>query len=116
MKIAIVGSRDFPNKKKVETYVSMLNTRYPGGVTVVSGGAKGVDTWAEKAAKLAGIPTQIIPAEWDKYGKSAGFLRNGLIVEEAERVVAFWDGDSRGTLDTIRKATKAGKPVEIYGP
>ena len=112
MNIAVVGSRGYPSREKVVNYVLAL----PAGTMVISGGAVGVDSWAEEAAKKAGLSTHILPAEWSKYGKVAGFMRNGQIVALSAKVVAFWDGESRGTLDTIKKAVKSGKPVEIYGP
>lgn len=112
MRVAIVGSRGFPALTQVSKYVHALSP----GTEVVSGGAKGVDETAAKAALACGLTlTEYLP-EWDKYGKKAGFIRNGLIVGDADKVVAFWDGESRGTLNTIKKAVKAGKPVEIYGP
>lgn len=52
-------------------------------------------------------------AEWLKLGKGAGMVRNKLIVRDAEKVVAFWDGESPGTRSTVEMARKAGKPVEI---
>jgi hypothetical protein len=83
---------------------------------LISGGAPGPDRIAEEVAKGRGIKTTIFPAEWDKLGKQAGFLRNAIIIKEASFVVAFWDGKSRGTLDTIKKAVSAGKQVHVYGP
>jgi nucleoside 2-deoxyribosyltransferase len=80
---------------------------------VVSGGARGVDLEAEGAARARGLAVQIFPADWDKYGKRAGFLRNQQIVDAADTVVAFHDGVSRGTLHTIGLAKAAGKPVRI---
>ncbi|KKL45313.1 hypothetical protein LCGC14_2356910, partial [marine sediment metagenome] len=50
-------------------------------------------------------------AEWDKYGKSAGFLRNQTIIDNCDMVVAFWDGKSKGTADTINKAKRSKKPI-----
>ena len=112
MYVAIVGSRDFPDRKMVEDFVWQL----PFDTVVVSGGARGVDDWAARAAFNRGLKTHIINAEWDKYGKSAGFRRNELIVAAAQVVVAFWDGKSRGTANTIELARKAGKPVDIRMP
>lgn len=111
MKIAIVGSRDFPNMQLVIDYVKGL----PPGTIVVSGGARGVDRTAAVTAHEAGLVVVEYRADWTK-GKGAGFERNRLIVAQADRVVAFWDGQSRGTLDTIEKARKAGKPVQVATP
>lgn len=109
MKIAIVGSRKFQSPQLVYSYVSNLEN----GSIIVSGGATGVDTWAEVAAELNGFEVIVFKPEWDKYGKSAGFFRNELIVKECDRLVAFWDGVSKGTKHSIGLAEKAGKPVEV---
>jgi hypothetical protein len=58
----------------------------------------------------------VFPADWDKHGKAAGFLRNTTIIENADWVVAFWDGTSRGTSDSIKKAHAAGKPISVFSP
>jgi predicted Rossmann fold nucleotide-binding protein DprA/Smf involved in DNA uptake len=109
MKVAIVGSRDYPSLWEVWLYVASL----PAGTVVVSGGARGVDTQAEYAAKECGMGVEIYPAEWGKYGRSAGMMRNQTIVDAADRVVAFWDGKSSGTASTIALARRARKDVEI---
>lgn len=114
-KVAIVGSRGWVDKDAVIDYIWRLE---PDSL-VVSGGAKGVDSFAEEGVRIRWMHRhdvrllELLP-EWDKYGKSAGFRRNAEIVAEADRVVAFWDGASKGTASTIRLARKAGKPVEVY--
>lgn len=108
MKIGIVGSRDFPCLDLVVAYVKSL----PSDTVVVSGGARGVDGAAANAARDAGLVVVEYLPDWSK-GRQAGLERNTLIVEQSDRVVAFWDGKSRGTLDTIRKANRAGKPGDV---
>ena len=112
MRVAIVGSRNYSDPERVRAYVRKL----PPNTVVVSGGARGVDTWAVEEAKLHLFETVVFPADWNKWGKSAGYVRNITIVENADRVVAFWDGGSRGTMHTIRLAHKYKKPVEVYIP
>jgi YspA, cpYpsA-related SLOG family len=109
MKVAIVGSREYPNLSKVRAYIQTL----PPNIIIVSGGAKGVDKCAEKVAEFIGLQTEIYPADWHKFGKAAGMKRNQQIVEASDRVVAFWDGDSRGTKNTIDTAKKLGKGVTV---
>lgn len=112
MKVAIVGSRDFSNLDLVRKYVDRLDK----DVTVISGGARGVDMVAIVQAEVRGLRVKVIPANWDKYGKGAGYRRNREIVAEADEVMAFWDGNSRGTLNTMTLARAAGKPVGVmYG-
>ena len=57
---------------------------------------------------------KIFPAEWDKYGKSAGYHRNKDIVNYVDIIMVFWDGKSKGTQHTINLATEQGKPVFVY--
>lgn len=110
MKLAIVGSRDYAHLDAVESFVNSLEK----GTIVVSGHAPGVDRKAEEAALARGLGTIIFPAEWEKYGRGAGYKRNKLIVKECDALVAFWDGESKGTLHSIRLAKKAGKYVRVY--
>ena len=118
MKIAVVGSRNFPSKKFVQDTVFMYLHDCGFKCEFVSGGARGVDTWAEEVAHScnmgAGIPCKIFKADWDKHGKSAGFMRNEKIINEADLVLAFWDGTSNGTKHSIDLARKNKKPINIY--
>lgn len=112
---AIVGSRNWHDRKAVFRVVDAL----PEQSVIISGGAPGVDTFAAMATQQriklgADLHFDVIPALWDVYGKSAGMMRNGTIVALADRIVAFWDGQSKGTADTIAKARRAGKCVEIH--
>ena len=107
-KVAIVGSRTGISPFDVQDYIAAL----PSGTIVVSGGARGVDEQARiYAARYNHICIEVHPA-WGT-GKGAGFDRNSVIVELCDRVVAFWDGKSRGTMDTVNKARAAGKPVQV---
>lgn len=104
--VAIVGSREWPELHRVRQLVEQLS---PTAV-VISGGADGVDVAGEDFARQAGHPVVTFdPAgatkgEWTK----AAFARNGFLALCADVVVAFWDGTSSGTKDTIRKAMKTG--------
>lgn len=114
MNVAIVGSRTFMDMKAMEIVVKRLLERDPD-LVVVSGGARGADTLAEAAArKLCKSPPVIFHADWEKHGRGAGFKRNQQIVDFADQLVAWWDGASRGTLDSMRRAVVAEKPVFVY--
>lgn len=81
--------------------------------SIISGGAKGTDTYAKKFAKKYHIPYYEYLPEYKRYGIKAPLVRNKLIVDNADAVLAFWDGESRGTKYTIVYANKIGKPVKI---
>lgn len=108
-RVAIVGTRDFQDLTQVIAYVQDL----PPGTVVISGGGGAVDYMAVKAAGWRGLPRVVFKADWEKHGKAAGPMRNSQIVSECDRLVAFWDGQSRGTADAVKKARAAGKPVEV---
>lgn len=114
MKVAIVGSRGF---LPLDAVGAWMRCSLPRDTIVVSGGARGVDLAALEQAHALGMVTVVYAPEWRRpdgtINRGAGFARNQLIVDQADRVVAFWDGQSRGTLDTIRRAAKAGKPVTL---
>ena len=118
MRIAIVGSRNFKDRNFVSNTVSK---HINNGDCLVSGGARGVDTWAEEIVPILNsgllnftITKKIFKADWDKYGKKAGYLRNIDIIEYSDFVLAFWDGKSKGTKHSIDLAIKSGKPLNIY--
>lgn len=100
--------------KVMERIVTRLLEHDPE-VVIVSGGARGADTLAEKVArKLCKRPPVIFPADWDKYGRGAGFKRNQQIVDACEQLIACWDGASRGTMHSVRLALEAQKPTFVY--
>ena len=110
MKVAIVGTRTYPDLEQVRKYVRDLS---PDDI-IVSGGAKGVDETAEGEARKLGMEVIFVPAEWNKYGKRAGLMRNDIIVGMADCVVAFWDGVSRGTKYTIDKAKEKNVITQVF--
>lgn len=107
--VAIVGSREFPHKEMIESFVYSL----PKHWTIVSGGARGVDSWAIETAEYHHRHTMVFIAEWHKYGRSAGFIRNNKIVRNCDVVVAFWDGSSKGTRHTIQLSKNLGRPCIV---
>lgn len=110
MKLAIVGSRSFCDYELLKTKV---NEHFSNVQTIVSGGAKGADALGERYAKDNGINTEIHVPEWDRYGKSAGYRRNVDIINNADSVIAFWDGESKGTKHSIDIAKKLGKSIVV---
>jgi hypothetical protein len=105
-RIAVIGSRKFPSAHAVKAFVAALSH----DSIVVSGGAAGVDTWAEEAARDRGLQTLVFHANWDGFGRKAGPIRNAEIIANADEVVAFWDRESRGTLTATTMAGTAAAP------
>ena len=116
MRIAIVGSRSFNDWEYMKQIMTWVTVPYPVWDidAIISGGAKGADTLAERVAHELGLRLIVHRAEWDKYGKSAGYRRNKLIVDDANLILAFWDGESKGTAHTIKLAEEAGKTVHVF--
>lgn len=108
MIVAIVGSREFTDYARFCAFVDGLELQIDG---IVSGGARGTDTLAERYALERNIPITVHVAEWDKHGKAAGMMRNQKIVDDADEMIAFVNKHSIGTFDSIRRATKKGIPV-----
>lgn len=112
--LAIVGSRSVPESRFPEFEERITTALESTGCdAVVSGGARGADRIAEIYAHRHNLPIRIFHAEWEKYGKIAGMLRNSEIVKQCHALLAIWDGKSKGTSDSIKKAMAAGKCVTI---
>lgn len=109
MKIAVVGSRTFSDRQNLYDVLS----QYQKIDLIISGGANGADKIAEAYAKDKGIKTKIFLPDWAKYGNSAGIIRNKLIVESCDLLIAFWDGESKGTRFSIDYAKKINKDWRV---
>ena len=106
MKIAVIGSRNI-------TVPDLGKYLPPGTTEIVSGGARGVDTSAREYALANNLKlTEFLP-EYEKYGRGAPLRRNITIIENADAVLAFWDGASRGTKYVIDNCNKRGIPVTV---
>lgn len=97
LRTIIAGSRSITDIKFVEEAVRDFNHKGYIINEVVSGGARGVDTLGETWAKERGIPLIIFPADWETYGKMAGFKRNYEMAKYAEALILVWDGKSLGS-------------------
>ena len=116
MRIIIAGSRGVTDKVKVITALTMaLEEWKPREVTeIISGGARGVDTLAEELANEYKIAFREYPADWDKYGKRAGYLRNEQMADAADGLVLVWDGESRGSKHMLDIAKRKGLKVHVH--
>lgn len=121
MKVAIVGSRTVHDFNLLEYYglgaIETMGFRIEDITEIISGGAEGVDYLAKLLSGKLRITCTEFFAQWEKYGKLAGFKRNQLIVDDCDCAIVVWDGQSNGTRDTIAKLIDAKKPhVVIYTP
>ena len=111
MRTIIAGSRnsdDYEIVKEAIASAGWLPT------VVISGGAKGVDALGEKWAEDNGIPVERFKPDWKQFGRGAGPVRNRQMAENAEALIALWDGQSRGTGDMIAIAKEVGLKVFVY--
>lgn len=105
MRIAVVGSRNI-NVVDISRYISDCEE-------IVSGGAVGVDSCVAQYAKEKGIKLIVFLPQYKLYGRAAPIVRNKEIVDYADKIVAFWNGRSKGTLSVIKYAEKTGKPCKV---
>lgn len=110
MKVIIAGSRDITNPDFVEQAIQQSGFSI---TELVSGQAPGVDTLGERWARLNKIPIKPFPADWKKYGKPAGPIRNQQMADYADALIAIWHNNSSGTKDMIDKAKAKGLQVFI---
>jgi hypothetical protein len=100
MKIIIAGGRDFTDYAYLTEKVKHLLSEQTN-IEIVSGCAQGADSLGAQYAKENNIPLKLFPAQWDLYGKSAGYKRNLQMAEYADALIAFWDGKSKGTKNML---------------
>ena len=114
--IAIVGSRKFTDCSKVEEEFFKLLKEYnipEDRIHIITGGARGVDSCAIQIAKKNGFPITIYYPNYQRYGRKAPLVRNELIAEYSDIILAFPLKDSRGTWHTVHKGYSLGKIVKI---
>ena len=112
MKWIVAGSRTFDDYKLLSDELDKVNNLF-GISEIVSGTARGADSLGEKFAKDHNLPCELHPADWDKHGKAAGPIRNAEMAEVSDALIAFWDGQSRGTKSMIDLAKRKGLQVAI---
>lgn len=111
MRVIVAGGRDFDNydllKRVLDEQAHMI-TR------VVSGDAQGADRLGERWGIETGNKVRYFPADWESYGKSAGYKRNLQMADYADGLIAFWDGKSKGTKHMIDIALEKELWVKVY--
>lgn len=113
MKVIIAGSRTFND---FDTLCKVCDNVLQGqtDIEIVSGTARGADQLGERYALERGYPVKRFPANWNKHGKAAGYIRNEEMAKYADALIAFWDGKSRGTMHMINLAKQYDLKVNVY--
>ena len=105
-KVIIAGGRDFSDYDLLKVKMNRILSNITDEIVVVSGNARGADSLGEKYATEMGYKLEKYPANWDKYGKRAGYLRNEQMADVAHACVCFWDSKSKGTKHMIDLANE----------
>lgn len=117
MKIAIIGSRNFKNLDAVAGKIGDIRfsgAYNPNEVTIISGGAVGVDSEAVQCAESVKLKTEVYKPDYSSFGDNAPHVRNDKIIEEADKVIAFWNGERKsGTYSVISKCLQRRKNIEV---
>ncbi len=112
MKVIIAGGRTFDDYELLCQHCDKALSRQ-NEVEIVSGTANGADKLGEKYANNKGYQLKQFPADWDTYGKSAGYKRNEEMAKYADALIAFWDGESKGTKHMIDLAKRYDLKVKV---
>ena len=114
-RVVIAGCRDYTNYDEAKKYIDFCisNIRKKYEIVIVSGCASGADALGEKYANENGLKIEKHPANWEKYGRSAGPRRNKQMAEVSDYVICFWDEKSKGTRSMIDYSIKLDKPIKI---
>lgn len=108
MNIAVIGSRTVTDYDHVKTQLDRFI--FVDEDVIVSGGARGADELGERYAReFCSKEPLIFPADWEKHGRNAGYIRNHDIIDNADMVIAFHDGESKGTAHSLKLAKELDK-------
>lgn len=114
-KVVIAGCRYYNDYAQAKHFIDscLSNIRKENNIVIVSGGAKGADFLGELYAKENGFDIEKHPADWNKYGKKAGPMRNKEMAINCDFVICFWDGKSKGTKSMIDFAKLYNKSIRV---
>ena len=114
-RVIIAGCRYYNNYEEAKVFIDfcLSNIRKENEIVILSGGARGADAIGERYAEENGFSIEKYPADWEKYGRSAGPRRNRQMAEICDYVICFWDTKSSGTKSMIDYAKKYNKSIRI---
>ncbi len=119
-RVIIAGSRDFDDYVMLCKHCDRLLSQKVAThqIVIISGAARGADTLGERYAHERGYAVEKYPADWNRDGKAAGFIRNAQMASVADALIAFWDGQSRGTAHMIDQTRQKSLPYRVvcYSP
>lgn len=113
LKVIIAGGREFKDAERLEQTITEFAEKTSDMVSIITGMARGADRLAYDFARRNRIQWYEFHADWDKYGKRAGYVRNAEMAEAADALIAFWDGESKGTKNMIDLMRMKNKPVQV---
>ncbi len=114
-RVIIAGTRSFNDYELLRTSCNNLLSvkQRTHTVVIISGTARGADQMGERYARERGFQLRRFPADWEQHGKSAGHIRNAKMADNADALIAFWDGMSNGTKNMIDNARRKGLAVRV---
>lgn len=115
IKLIVAGSRTFADYSLLEQKLDFYLQAYllSGDVEIVSGKARGADTLGERYARERSLSLKQFPADWERFGRAAGYRRNEMMVRYATHCICFWDGISKGTAHAISLAKRQGLVLRV---
>lgn len=112
-RVVVAGSREFNDFERLCADLDYLLSRRLPDVEIISGCARGADTLGERYAAMRGLPCRRFPADWARFGRAAGPLRNAAMAAVADAAVVYWRPGSRGSADMVRAAQARGLRVVV---
>ena len=114
LRVIVAGSRKFKDYPMMPRVLDANFRQINEPITIVCGMAEGADKLGWQYAYDHNLDIDFYPADWNMHGKIAGFIRNSKMAENADMLIAFWDGKSRGTDHMIKTMKKKNLPVKVY--
>lgn len=112
-RVIISGGRDFNNYEGLAQVMDRLLVNVTDEIQIVCGMARGADRLGERYAKERGYSIRYFEADWDEHGRAAGYIRNEEMAKNADALVAFWDGQSKGTRHMIETAQRYKLDIRV---
>jgi hypothetical protein len=113
MKVVIAGCRDYADYNEAKCFIDECLLNINEDIVILSGCANGADKLGERYAVENNLGIERYPAQWERFGRAAGPIRNKTMVENSDLIICFWDSKSRGTKSLLSLAEKYNKTIKI---